>query len=180
MIFKPLTTLFIIFFAFSRGDILSAYKILLLTGLVFALIGDIFLMLPRERFVAGLVSFLIAHLFFILAFTEKHGFYWNWIYLIPVLLYFSVFINVLTKHTGKMTLPVIIYSLVILLFVWQAVSRYISYPETLVAFGMYGAILFVLSDSLLAYDKFVKSFSWARGVVMVLYWTALYFLALSV
>ena len=180
MVFKPLTTLLIIFFAFSRGDAVSAYKTLLLAGLVFALIGDIFLMLPREQFVAGLVSFLIAHLFFILAFTGNHGFYWNWIYLAPIFVYFTLLINILIKHTGKMTLPVIVYSVVIMIFVWQAAGRYATLPNSFTVFALYGAILFVLSDSLLAYDKFVKPMKWAHSVVMILYWTALYFLALSV
>ncbi len=181
MIFKPLTTGLIIFLAFQQnGNTVSAYKTLVITGLVFALIGDVFLMLPRERFIAGLVSFLVAHLFFITAFTIHGGPFWNRFYLAPVVVYFGLLSNILLKHTGKMTLPVVVYSLVILFFVWQAGGRYDAEPSTLTAYGLAGAVLFVFSDSLLAYNKFVKMVKWAPAVTMILYWAALYFIALSV
>jgi len=181
MVFKPLTTALIIYLAFQQGgNSFSFYKTMILIGLGLSLMGDIFLMLPRERFIAGLVSFLTAHVFFIVAFTSNGGPFWNWIYLAPVFVYFSLLSNVLLKHTGKMTLPVVVYSLVILFFLWQAAGRYGFQPDMLTACGLFGAILFVLSDSLLAYNKFVKPIKWAPGILMILYWSALYFLALSV
>ncbi len=181
MVFKPLTTALIIYFAFQQGGhVFLHYKVLILIALFFSLAGDVFLMLPHERFIAGLVSFLIAHLFFITAFIGHTGPYWNWIYLIPVLIYFILFLIVLLPHTGEMTIPVVVYALVILTFLWQAAGRYGFQPDMLTACGLFGAILFVLSDSLLAYNKFVKPIKWAPGILMVLYWSALYFLALSV
>lgn len=180
-IFKPLTTLLIIFLAIHQGgNSCSQYKILILGGLVFSLAGDIFLMLRRERFVAGLVSFLLAHILFISAFVSYSGVFLSVYYLIPVLIYFAVFLVVLLPHTGKMSLPVIIYAVVLLLFLWQASGQYAQHPaiETTFAFG--GAVLFVLSDSLLAFNKFVKTLKWAPALLMVLYWAALYFLALSI
>jgi len=58
-IFKPLTTLLVILLAFEQGSSISpVYKMLILAGLSFSLVGDVFLMLPKDRFVAGLVSFL--------------------------------------------------------------------------------------------------------------------------
>ncbi len=181
MVFKPLTTALIIYFAFQQGGhVFSHYKVLILIALFFSLAGDVFLMLPHERFIAGLVSFLIAHLFFITAFIGHAGPYWNWVYLIPVLIYFILFLIVLLPHTGEMTIPVVVYALVILTFLWQAAGRYGFQPDMLTACGLFGAILFVLSDSLLAYNKFVKPIKWAPGILMALYWSALYFLALSV
>ncbi len=181
MVFKPITTALIIYLAFLQGgSSFPFYKIMILIGLGLSLAGDIFLMLPRERFVAGLVSFLLAHIFFIVAFTANGGPFWNWIYLAPVLVYFALLSNILLKHTEKMTLPVVIYSLVILFFVWQAAGRYDLQPTVSATYGFYGAVLFVLSDSLLAYNKFVRTLKTAPALVMVLYWAALYFLALSI
>ncbi len=181
MIFKPVTTLLILYFALQRGgNACSAYKVFVLAGLVFSLVGDVFLMLPQQRFVAGLVSFLVAHLFFITAFTWDGGPYWNWIYLIPAVVYLLLLGSILLRHTGKMTVPVVVYSVVILVFAWQAAGRYGAHPGQAAAFGLYGAVLFVLSDSLLAYNKFVKTLKWAPATLMVLYWGALYFIALSV
>ena len=180
-IFKPLTTLLIIFLAIQQGgQSCSQYKMLILGALVFSLLGDVFLMLPRERFIAGLVSFLVAHLFFITAFTLHGGPFWNWFYLAPVVVYFGLLSNILLKHTGKMTLPVVVYSLVILFFAWQAGGRYDFEPSTQTAYGLLGAVLFVFSDSLLAYNKFVKPLRWAPAGIMVLYWGALVFLTLSI
>ncbi len=181
MIFKPLTTLLIIFLAFRQGgQACSRYKALLLIGLGFSLLGDIFLMLPRERFIAGLVSFLVAHLFFITAFIGHTGPYWNIPFLVPVAVYIVLFLAVLLRHTGKMRLPVVVYALVLGVFLWQAAGLYGFHPEKASAFGVLGALLFVLSDSLLAFNKFVKTLKWAPGVLMVLYWAALYCLALSI
>ena len=60
-IFKPLTTALIILLALLAPLPANAdYKWLILAGLLFSLAGDIFLMLPRDRFIAGLISFLIA------------------------------------------------------------------------------------------------------------------------
>ena len=181
MVFKPLTTGLIIFLAFRQnGDAVSTYKTLIIVGLMFSLVGDVFLMLPRERFIAGLVSFLVAHLFFITAFTLHSGPFWNWFYLAPVVVYFGLLSNILLKHTGKMTFPVVVYSLVILFFAWQAGGRYDFAPSTQTAYGLLGAVLFVFSDSLLAYNKFVKPLRWAPAGIMVLYWGALVFLTLSI
>jgi uncharacterized membrane protein YhhN len=181
MIFKPLTTALIIYLAFRQGGTaFPFYKTMILIGLGLSLVGDIFLMLPRERFVAGLIAFLIAHLTFISAFVFDFPLYYNWVYLAPVALYILIFLKILTPHTGEMTLPVVVYALVIGTFVWLASCRYGTHVSESSFYVMTGAILFVLSDSLLAYNKFVKTLKAAPALVMVLYWGALYFLALSV
>ena len=62
-LFKPLTMAFILLMAVRAGwPDLSRYKVAILAGLVCSLAGDVFLMLPSDRFIAGLVSFLLAHL----------------------------------------------------------------------------------------------------------------------
>jgi uncharacterized membrane protein YhhN len=68
-VFKPLTTTLIIILALMATEPVSPfYQAMIVIGLVFSLGGDIFLMLPSDRFIGGLVSFLIAHLFYIVAF----------------------------------------------------------------------------------------------------------------
>ena len=51
----------------------AAYKILVLAGLAFSLLGDVALMFPEKWFTAGLVAFLTAHVFYILAFKPGPG-----------------------------------------------------------------------------------------------------------
>jgi uncharacterized membrane protein YhhN len=50
---------------------LQGYLIPFAFGLVFSLAGDVFLMLPKERFVGGLVSFLLAHIAYIIGFNDS-------------------------------------------------------------------------------------------------------------
>src|SRR3954467_9277384 len=67
-LFKPLTIIFIIVIAIQPKHPVSAfYGYAILAGLVLSLVGDIFLMLPDEQFIAGLVSFLLAHICYITA-----------------------------------------------------------------------------------------------------------------
>ncbi len=180
-IFKPLTTLLIILLAvLQEPEVSEYYKYLIISGLVFSLAGDIFLMLPKDRFIAGLGSFFVAHLFFILAFAGDFGPYWGWGYLIPIAIYAVVFLKILLPHTKKMTIPVIAYVLVLLAFLWQASGRGYVLGGSSPALAFFGAVLFVASDSILAYDRFVKGFKFASFFIMLTYWLAQVFIALSI
>jgi len=180
-IFKPLTTALIILlaFQFDLGNY-TIYKTLILIGLVFSLMGDVFLMLPKDRFIAGLVSFLVAHLLFIGAMVSGLGPFYAWIPFIPIAVYMIILLWILLPKTGKMTVPVLVYALVIMLFLWQAAGRawYLAGDSSSNAF--FGAVLFVISDSILAYNKFVKSFKLAELIIMLSYWSALVLLAFSI
>jgi len=180
-IFKPLTTLLIILLAvLQEPQVSEYYKYLIITGLIFSLAGDVFLMLPKDRFIAGLGSFFVAHLFFILAFAGDFGPYWGWGYLIPLILYVAIFLKILLPHTKKMTIPVIAYVLVLLVFLWQASGRGYILGGNSPALAFFGAVLFVASDSILAYDRFVKGFKFATFFIMLTYWLAQVFIALSI
>jgi len=180
-IFKPLTTLLIILLAvLQETEVSEYYKYLIITGLIFSLAGDIFLMLPKDRFIAGLGSFFIAHLFFIFAFSSDFGPYLGWGYLIPLILYVAIFLKILLPHTKKMTIPVITYALVLLAFLWQASGRAYILGGSSPALAFFGAVFFVASDSILAYDRFVKGYKYATLFIMLTYWLAQVFIALSI
>ena len=180
-IFKPLTTILIILLAvFQTPEVSENYKYLIIGGLLFSLAGDIFLMLPGDRFIAGLVSFFIAHILYICAFAGDMGPYLEWSYLIPVLTYAAVFLAILLPHTKKMSIPVIAYTLVLAVFLWQAAGRGLTLEGNSPDIAFLGAVLFVASDSVLAYDRFVKGFKFAGVFIMLTYWAAQVFIALSV
>src|ERR1700754_1832951 len=67
-VFKPLTTLLVIAYAWPRGAGVPRQQHLVRIGLVLSLVGDVFLLWPKEGFLPGLVSFLLAHLAYIAAF----------------------------------------------------------------------------------------------------------------
>ena len=89
-LFKPITTtLLVAIAAWSPGAPGRLYRPLVVTGLLCSLAGDVFLMLPGDRFVAGLASFLAAHVCYISAFV--------WLDVAPGLAGFPGAVLVLTK-----------------------------------------------------------------------------------
>lgn len=180
-IFKPLTTILIIVLALSQQvDVEETYKYLIVVALLFSLAGDVFLMLPSDKFVQGLASFLIAHVFYILAFTSGFGPYFEWSYLIPAIIYAVLFLWIILPKTGKMKLPVFVYSMVLLVFLWQATGRFFYLAGDTALYTLMGSVLFVVSDSVLAFDRFVKTYKFSQATILSTYWAAQVFLALSI
>ena len=175
-----MTTILIIVIALlGKGEVTALYKTLILVGLIFCLGGDIFLMLPERYFIAGLVSFLIGHLFYIAAFVTDTGFSLSW-WGIPLLIYGIFIYGLLAPHLGQMRLPVILYVLVILVMAWQALGRWADIHTGGALMAAVGAILFVASDSILALNRFRKPFRTGRALTLVTYYSAQWFIALSV
>jgi uncharacterized membrane protein YhhN len=176
-IFKPLTVAFIIGIALQAPA--SPYKHLILAGLLFSLAGDIFLMLPSDRFIAGLVSFLAAHLFYIAAFTIDGASPPSLLAAIALLVYGGVMLRLLFPHLGVMKLPVIVYMLAILLMVWQASNRCINRETSASLLAFAGACLFAASDSVLALNRFRREFRSAQFLILTTYFAAQWLIALS-
>jgi uncharacterized membrane protein YhhN len=180
-IFKPLTMVFIILIALQKEPSASSfYKYMIVAGLLLSLAGDIFLMLPSDKFVPGVFSFLIAHLFYITAFWTEGTHASSFLYLIPFLLHGAVMLSILLPHLGKMKLPVLVYMLALLLMGWQALNRWAGSDQPGSLSALIGAILFVASDSILAIDRFRKSFDRAHLYILLTYFTAQWFIAFSV
>jgi uncharacterized membrane protein YhhN len=180
-IFKPLTMVWIILIVVLNRDPLSTrYQVIILLGLLASLVGDVFLMLPDPRyFLYGLFSFLTAHLFYIVAFTVEGG-KAPLLYIIPFALYGMIVLWQLWPYLGAMKRPVTVYVGVILIMAWQAANRWIGprLDGSLVA--MVGAYLFVMSDSVLAFDRFRGSWRSAPFWVLSTYFAAQWLIALSV
>jgi uncharacterized membrane protein YhhN len=177
-LFKPLTVMLIIAIALQSPA--SLYKYLILAGILFSLAGDIFLMLPRDRFIPGLVSFLVAHLFYIAAFTQDGARHAAVMAGLLLLAYGGVMLSKLFPYLGKLKAPVMIYMLVILLMVWQASNRYASTGTSASLLAFAGACLFAASDSALAWNRFRRSFKSAQFLILTTYYAAQWLIALSV
>lgn len=180
-LFKPLTTILIIAVAgLLQYESTSLYGYLIIAGLVFSLFGDVFLMLPKDKFIQGLASFLIAHIFYIVAFGLGFGPYFELGYLIPAAIYTILFLWILLPKTGKMKMPVTIYAIVLMIFLWQALGRYYYLGNQASLYIIVGAVLFVISDSILAYARFVRNFKLSQTLIHITYWSAQLFIALSI
>lgn len=179
--FKPLTTVLILLIALQPGQVAPPfYQYAIVAGLGCSLAGDVFLMLPADRFVAGLVSFLAAHLGYIAALSLGVSFgsaIWS---LAPLLAYVVVMYWLLSPHLGKMRLPVLVYELVIATMAWRAMARWAATREVGAVLALVGAILFVISDSALAINRFVGKYKAAQALVLGTYFCAQWLIALSV
>lgn len=179
--FKPFTTILIIILAgLQLPDVSETYRYLIISGLIFSLLGDVFIMLPSDKFLAGLASFLVALVLYTLAFAGDFGPYFVWGLLIPVVIYAVIFLKVILPYTCTLKIPVVFYALVLSIFLWQALGRAWFLGETSAQWALFGALLFVVSDSLLAYDHFVKRFRSAQLLIVCTYWMAQVLIALSI
>jgi uncharacterized membrane protein YhhN len=179
-VFKPLTVFLVILIALQTKFAVSpSYKQLIVAGLLCSLAGDVLLMLPRERFVAGLVCFLFAHLCYIAAFTTggvRALSAWG---VAVLVLYGILMLRLLWPHLGKLKAPVSVYVAVILLMAWQALNRLMMVGDESSASVFAGALLFVASDSVLAWNRFRAEFKSAQAVVLGTYFAAQLLIALS-
>jgi uncharacterized membrane protein YhhN len=180
-VFKPLATLLALALALSIPGSPPAYRWAVIGGLLFSTAGDIYLMLPRDRFVAGLASFLLAHLFYIFAFSIDVPFGTEPLLWLP---FFAAGGAVLAVVWGglKPALrgPVIAYVLVIAVMAGQATGRWHSLGGEAALAAALGAALFVVSDSLLAINRFRLQFRAERALALGTYWMAQALIALSI
>lgn len=147
-------------------------------GILLSLAGDVFLMLPRERFVAGLAAFLLAHLAYLAGFNPTlpplnlaSGILALLVALVGVQLYRRIAAGLdASGHPGLKT-PVLVYSIAISLMLLAALLTLVRQEweagPALLAGG--GALLFFISDLTLAWNKFVAPLPAGRLRVHITY-----------
>lgn len=176
-IFKPLTMLAIISIVlFNLSNPINFYQAAILAGLIFSTIGDVFLIKEKQFFVHGLLSFLIGHICYIAAFWTNP----NWLSLIFYLIYILIFLKILWRDLGELKIPVCVYATAIALMSWMALSRTIEQHNHHTLHAFLGSLMFVASDSLLAFNKFKTPFRSAPLFVLGTYFLAQWLIATSV
>jgi alkenylglycerophosphocholine hydrolase len=144
---------------------------LLFTALLFCAAADIALELAGGKyFVAGLGLFLIAHIFFIITFSRDFKFQKSKIPIIVLLVVYSSMMGlVLTPTLKEMAIPVYAYMTALTL-----VGVFASLRAAKNDFTLYGAIAFIVSDSVLAINKFMMQVIAADYIVMITYYASLF------
>jgi uncharacterized membrane protein YhhN len=176
--FKPLTTILILLMAFSAPN--SRYKFWVVIGFVFALMGDIFLMLPSDQFIAGLICFLITHICYISAFLSDSKFgHPLRPYISLAIVVFLIFTSLSHNIESAMRIPVAIYTAALCFMTSQAIARNSQHHSKSSLLAAIGAVLFLISDTLLAYDRFVFVFRFSDAMILSTYYAAQYLIALS-
>ena len=158
-------------------------KKILLTALTFSWIGDIVLLFANQGelyFIVGLVAFLISHVFYIVLFNKqtvtksisnKISFGAG---IGLILLYFFGMITTLGPKLGPLTVPVVIYAVVISSMLYFALKG--SYQWNAIPYQsvLLGALFFIASDSILAFNKFYQPIPYASFLIMITYLAAQY------
>lgn len=174
--FKMLASTGFLAIALSVGGLTNTYGCLVLLALAFSWIGDLLLTYASRRaFLAGLVTFLLGHVAYSVAFAALgiDG---------PLATVATVVLLVLglalwrwlAPHLGDMIASVIAYLIVITVMVVLAVGAYGSGATALIPLG---AALFYLSDIAVARNQFVAPGISNRVVGLPLYYLAQVLLA---
>ena len=175
LITKPLLMILLGgYFVVLVGNHNNKLRLIIILALIGSWFGDTFLMFQNSNplfFMLGLGSFLLAHVAYIIAFNRydntvtKRG-----VYLITTLFigYILVLANLLWPGLGEMKIPVIAYAIVITA---MGVTGFIKNWKVNKLI-LIGVILFIISDSLIAYTKFVEPVGMSRLLIMSTYITA--------
>jgi len=181
LVTKPLTTgLIIAVAAAAAAPVPAAYKTLVLAGLALSLLGDVALMFPDKWFTAGLVAFLAAQVSYILAFKPLPGHPVSPATFLPFVLFGLLMFFLLAPKLGPMKVPVFIYIAAITTMAGFAATRFVDRGGTRPLLAFIGAVLFLISDSVSAYDRFARKVAGARIIVLGTYFPAQLLIALSV
>ncbi|MFH1853172.1 MAG: lysoplasmalogenase [Candidatus Neomarinimicrobiota bacterium] len=180
-VLKPLATgLVLLICLLQPPEIGLLYRRLIVAGLLFSLLGDIFLMLPADRFIHGLASFLATHILYFAAFVATSGIQLRLIPLAPILLLGLGFLRLLLPHTRTKTIPVIFYAVVLTLLLWQATGRLLLTVNHSTILALIGTAVFIFSDCTLVINRFVSRFRSAQIVILTSYYLAQLCIAYSV
>jgi len=184
---KPFLLPFLINWVYSF-DSFPTKKILLL-ALTFSWIGDCILLFSDKGemyFIVGLVAFLLSHLVYIGVFNKqiKTEIYTNtfvfWSGIGVIILYLLSLISLLIADLGDLKIPVIGYAITISVMLLFAFKGSLHWQKPANYFILFGAILFVSSDSILAINKFHTSIPLASFWIMVTYLSAQFCITLGI
>jgi uncharacterized membrane protein YhhN len=159
-------------------------KKILLAGLFFSWLGDVFLLFEYKHtlfFIFGLASFLTTHIFYIIYFlriqSEKNSLLKKQpVFIALVLAYGITLVWQLYPHLGPLKLPVMVYAAVICSMLLCSLHVFLKVNKKAAAFYLLGAGAFVVSDSLLAINKFYQPFTYAGVCIMLTYCAAQFFI----
>lgn len=181
---KPLLIPFLISIV-AISDKFSTQKTLLF-ALFFSWIGDVLLLFSDKHplfFISGLVAFLIAHLVYIFLFQNQNKINRTKIYLrfSPiVIIYLLGILSVLWSSLNEMKIPVTIYAFVISTMLLMSIKSYFEWKKPANLLVLIGAVLFVISDSILAVNKFYTPVPMSSFLIMNTYLAAQFLIVKSV
>jgi uncharacterized membrane protein YhhN len=169
---KPLLLLPLMVAAFTSKT--YKFRWFLFTALLFSWIGDI-LLLSDQFFIWGLISFLAAHIFYIILFNKElktagGKISFKSVPALIIFLYLITFLSfLLPRLVFGLQIPITVYAIIIsmMLYIAYLLSQKWHLPSSLLL--LLGATSFLISDSILAIHKFYAPISLSDIIIMVTY-----------
>lgn len=179
----------------DRGPVRAgAYARRIAVAIALCMVADILLEFRQSGFLAGMAVFLCGQLTLASAFTMRCR-EWRLMAALPFALWLGTAFALLAPDLGAMLVPVTAYMLGIGLMMWRAAACVVAdvsdgvdddraaswlMPTSAAArLGLLGAVVFGISDTLIAFDRFHAPIAGARVLVILTYWAALALLAAS-
>jgi uncharacterized membrane protein YhhN len=183
-VFKPLTTVLILAHAWPRGAQAPRQRTLIRIGLLLSLLGDIFLMWPKQGFLPGLMAFALAHGAYIAAFCQPVRLAARaWPFVVYGVAAGLILATLWPGVPTGLRLPVLAYVVLLASMAAQAAVWWRSgtaMPEQALARGAaLGSLLFFVSDGLLAVNKFDTPLPLSALWILASYWLAQWCIASS-
>jgi uncharacterized membrane protein YhhN len=171
----------------SGGDLARNF---MLAGILASMLGDTLLLFTgsgERYFLMGLVAFLLAHIFYSVSFIKgifdnrPWNHHWGQLAFSTLVVVFGAeFFIINREHFGLMQLPVMFYCMAITVMGVSAVMRDRSRNPDACNRVIAGAILFIVSDALLATDKFIVPFTGSAIAILGTYFAAQYMIVTGV
>lgn len=176
---KPLIIIFLIQTWNYQADSThnAGIKQWFMMGLMFSLVGDVVLM--NKLFVYGILFFLGAQCCYTVTFIKLYS--WRKKDIVSAIfaaMYMTVFLWILLPKVGNLLIPITVYAFVISMMLWRALSI-TALKNTAAYFLASGSVLFVVSDSCIAINKFIAPVPYDRLVIMSTYLIAQILLCFS-
>ena len=184
---KPFLIPFLLLAANHCGAFPS--KKFLLTALFFSWIGDIVLLFAGKGqlyFIIGLISFLISHIAYIILFSKQLRINSTrnkaifWVGITAIIVYLMVMLSILLPSLGDLKIPVFVYAIVLSTMLLFAFKGYLKWSKPAGMYILLGAIVFVSSDSIMAFDKFYAPLKFSSLLIMSTYIMAQYLIVVGI
>ncbi|MBP2281854.1 putative membrane protein YhhN [Flavobacterium sp. CG_23.5] len=184
---KPFLIPFLFLAVYTCGDFPS--KKFLLIALTFSWIGDVVLMFADKGelyFIVGLASFLISHIAYIILFSKQLRINSTrnkavfWVGITVIIVYLMAMLSVLLPSLGDLKIPVFVYAIVLSTMLLFAFKGYLKWSKPAGMYILLGAVIFVSSDSIMAFDKFYEPLKFSSFLIMSTYIAAQYLIVVGI
>ncbi|HEX9153077.1 MAG TPA: lysoplasmalogenase [Flavobacterium sp.] len=184
---KPFLIPLLFLAVYSCGNFPS--KKFLLIALTFSWMGDVVLMFAYKAeiyFIIGLVAFLISHMVYIVLFSKQLRINSSrnkavfWVGITAIIVYLILMLSLLLPTLGNLKIPVFVYAILLSTMLLFAFKGYLKWSKPAGTYILLGALIFVCSDSILAFNKFYEPVIFSSFLIMATYLLAQYLIVVGI